>query len=399
MLKVKSALFALGLSPFMITALYHDASLLQISNTDEISRSLQVLDATFEASVEIKVSLENTLINDLNEIGTIVGDTFKNNYNTNAELHQDPLQRRIETIIMENATVAPQRFRKLFTASAVYIFKIRAHCRGCPANTMLFVSHKQSYRQSINTFSSVNNLVFINILLLQDNDGVTRKLARHMQSSSNISNSSTSNFSLVSSPSCRKKIRDAFKEKKYLLSAEILSSKNTAKTLNFGETYEECAQGIHEFLDSIKFNLSEKINIVQLKEVIHSYECMSNQQCNKGSICIVNHCLEAGNPLFALIWNGNDGYNLEVRAPDGVTLVNNKYPVLNSLWNVKVITFPTTGGPFGTYIIDVESEDSKETKSSPWKLVAFPGQTDDKSSVIGRGIRSQGNFLFEFKNL
>jgi hypothetical protein len=193
-----------------------------------------------------------------------------------------------------------------------------------------------------------------------------------------------------------KKIQEVSKDFKFFLSFEIISSEKTAKRLSFGEAYAECAQGISEFSDLFKTDLIDKVNIVQIKEVINSSECMSSNQCSQGSICIANQCLESGNPLFALIWKGKDGYNLQVRTPDGATLTT-KDQILFSLWNVKVITFPSTG-PFGTYIINIETEDAQDSVSSPWDLIVFPGQKRDAATLIKRGIRSKKNIFFEFKN-
>ena len=149
MLQAKAILLALGLSLFISTAQYHDGNHFELSNSVEISRTLQVNDATFEAVVVIEISWDNTFINDVNEIGTIVANAFKNDYNTNAELYQDPLNRRIENVTVESATVTPQHFRKLLIGSATFVFKVGGSCRKCAANTELFVSYEQPRQFSI----------------------------------------------------------------------------------------------------------------------------------------------------------------------------------------------------------------------------------------------------------
>jgi hypothetical protein len=219
-----------------------------------------------------------------------------------------------------------------------------------------------------------------------------------MSSLSMESNNQISESSLISSPSsCMKKIHEVPKDFKFFLSFEIVSSEKTTEHLSFGETYAECAQGISDFSDQLKTDLSDKVNIVQLKEVIISSECMPSNQCSQGSICIANQCLESGYPMFALIWKGKDGYSLQVRAPDGATM-STRDQIPFTLWNVKVITFPSTGGPFGTYVINIEKENEQGSVSSPWDLVVFSGQNGDAATLIKRGIRSKRNIFFEFRN-
>jgi hypothetical protein len=153
MLRFKSILLSLGFTCFIATAEYHDGNF-ELTNSVEASRSLQGNDEIFEAFVEMEISWDNTVINDVMEIGIIVAESFKNDYNANAETYQDPLNRRIENITVESAAVSPQRFRKLIIGSATYSFKARASCRACPQNTNLFVSYEQLTQLSIVSFTS-----------------------------------------------------------------------------------------------------------------------------------------------------------------------------------------------------------------------------------------------------
>jgi hypothetical protein len=154
MLRFKAILLTLGFTCFIATAENPFGNHFELTNSVEASRSLQGNDVIFEAFVEIEISWDNTLINDVMEIGIIVADSFKNDYNTNAEAYQDPLNRRIEIITVESATVAPQRFRKLIIGSATYVLNARASCRACPKNTNLFVSYEQLHQLQIVSFSS-----------------------------------------------------------------------------------------------------------------------------------------------------------------------------------------------------------------------------------------------------
>ncbi len=153
MLRFKALLLSLGFACFIATAEHLDGNF-ELTNSVDASRSLQGNDATFEAFVEIEISWDSTGTNDVMEIGIIVAESFKNDYNAIAETYQDPLNRRIENITVESATVSPQRFRKLIIGSATYQFKARASCRACPQNTNLFVSYEQLRQLQIVSFTS-----------------------------------------------------------------------------------------------------------------------------------------------------------------------------------------------------------------------------------------------------
>jgi hypothetical protein len=195
---------------------------------------------------------------------------------------------------------------------------------------------------------------------------------------------------------CRKKVEEVEKGLNSSLSMEIVSANRNVSYLQFGEFFTECAPPVSEFLVQYQADLSDIVKVLQINESKeNAEECETRKDCTKqGTICVASKCVDAGQPLFALQWKGSSKYNLKVRAPDKTVLIAEKS--LPSLSNVKMVMFPSSGGPYGTYVIDIWNPESQSSKSSSWELFAFPGKSET-TVCLQKGTGSKRNIFFEFK--
>jgi hypothetical protein len=199
----------------------------------------------------------------------------------------------------------------------------------------------------------------------------------------------------LSKKSCRAMASNGSQGSNYSLSFEIVAPSQSASYITYGESYSDCAPPLSEFLSRYKSNLKDVVQVVAVTEDQTSTKCQSNLDCIEESVCIAEQCVDAGNPLFALMWKGNNNYQLQVRAPNGQALNAGKSPL--TMWNVKMIMFPFSGGPIGRYFIDVRIPNQKNTVLNSWTLLMYPGENTNELSIIRNGTGSKRNLNFVFK--
>jgi hypothetical protein len=204
---------------------------------------------------------------------------------------------------------------------------------------------------------------------------------------------------------CKAMASDVSRGFNYSLSFEIVAPSTKVSYMKFGELYTDCAPPISELLVRYNANLKGIVQVDSIQEDVTSTNCQTNLDCTTllqgggAAVCIAGKCVNAGKPLFALIWKGNDNYKLRVRAPNGSVFVAGKG--ILSIYNVKIITFPLSGGPNGKYFLDVRiPKTSQNTMLNSWSLVTFPGTNTDTNNngltIIqnGTGNRANMNFVY-----
>jgi hypothetical protein len=197
---------------------------------------------------------------------------------------------------------------------------------------------------------------------------------------------------------CRKKVDEMSKGFNYSLSFEIVSSSRNVSYMRFGELFTECAPPISEFLAQYQMAIKDIAKILKIYEGHRDdVYCETSKNCTtQETLCVATKCVDLGRPLFALQWKGSDKYNLRVRAPDGTALTAETS--ISSFSNVKIVKFPSSGGPYGTYIIDVWNSDLQIAVLSPWELFAFPG-INGTTVLLQYGTSSKRNIFYEYKRL
>jgi hypothetical protein len=111
-------------------------------------------------------------------------------------------------------------------------------------------------------------------------------------------------------------------------------------------------------------------------------ECKVNADCQKGKICLNNHCMTDGTPRFTLTWQGNDDLDISAETPQGKFICwRNPFDNVSSGFrendfdytsfnHAESIVFGANGtiAPIGNYLIFVSVYNQIDDLSNKWRL-------------------------------
>ena len=179
-----------------------------------------------------------------------------------------------------------------------------------------------------------------------------------------------------------------------------------------------------EFLESFKADLAispltQGISLMTWEEVKSNDtvsdsvrdECEMDDDCieaGRGTLCVMKRCLHEGNPRFTLTWEGDDDIDIVVETPNGSN-ISYKFPFdavsrgsfdtqfsqVGFAPHVESIVFPMSGGPRGTYKVQIIPFEVTNT-SDTWTLEVFTVDSDSEPAHVVQGIGAQQDTLFDF---